>query len=58
METFAQVLKSPTVHLLAFAAYVDLELLQMDVCTTFLNGIIIEDNYMTQMEGYMHKGKE
>ena len=39
--------------LLAIAAYYDYEILQMDVKTTFLNGNLLEDVYMTQPEGFV-----
>jgi hypothetical protein len=46
--------------LLAIASYFDYEIWQMDVKTTFLNGNLIEDVYMTQPEGFVdpkHVGK-
>lgn len=30
----------------------------MDIITTFLNGMLKEDIYMQQLEGYVVKGKE
>ena len=39
--------------LLAIAAYCDYEIWQMDVKTTFLNGNLLEDVYMTQPEGFV-----
>ena len=39
--------------LLAIAAYYDYEIWQMDVKTTFLNGSLEEDVYMTQPEGFV-----
>jgi hypothetical protein len=46
--------------LLAIAAYFDYEILQMDVKTTFLNGNLTDDVYMTQPKGFVdpkHAGK-
>ena len=39
--------------LLAIAAYYDYEIWQMDVKTVFLNGNLLEDVYMTQLEGFI-----
>lgn len=39
-------------------AYLDFYLFQLDVKTVFLNGVITEDIYMVQSEGYEIKGKE
>jgi hypothetical protein len=36
----------------------DLELHQMDVKTTFLNGDLLENIYMAQLRGFALKGKE
>ena len=54
-ETFSPVaiLKSIRI-LLAIAAYYDYEIWKMDVKITFLNGNLIEDVYMTQLEGFVH----
>lgn len=58
-ETFAPVVKFPTLLLvLALAAHQNLDLLQLDVKTTYLNGVIVEDIYMCQPEGYEVKGRE
>ena len=38
--------------ILAIAAYYDYEIWQMDVKTAFLNGILEEDVYITQPEGF------
>jgi Reverse transcriptase (RNA-dependent DNA polymerase)/Integrase core domain/GAG-pre-integrase domain len=52
-ETFAPVAKFTTIRtLLAIAAKMDLEIHHMDVKTAFLNGIIDEEIYMEQPEGY------
>ncbi|KAL8091410.1 hypothetical protein AgCh_033864 [Apium graveolens] len=58
-ETFSPValLKSIRI-LLAIAAYYDYEIWQMDVKTTFLNGELEEEVYMTQPEGFLSKGNE
>ena len=37
----------------AIAAYYDYEIWQMNVKTTFLNGNLLEDVYMTQPEGFV-----
>ena len=39
--------------LLAVAAYYDYEIWQMNVKTAFLNGNLLEDVYMTQLEGFV-----
>jgi hypothetical protein len=39
-------------------AYYDLELHQMDVKTTFLNGDLLKNIYMAQPKGFVVKGKE
>jgi hypothetical protein len=44
--------------IMALVAHYDLELHQMDVKTTFLNGDLYEDVYMTQPKGFVVKGKE
>ena len=38
--------------LLAIAAYFDYEIWQMDIKTAFLNGMLGEDVYMVQPEGF------
>jgi hypothetical protein len=43
---------------MALVAHFDLELHQMDVKTTFLNGELAEDVYMFQPEGFAEAGKE
>lgn len=43
---------------MALVARYDLELHQMDVKTTFLNGELVEDIYMVQPPGFIVKGKE
>jgi len=39
--------------ILVITAYFDYEIWQMDVKTTFLNGNLEEDVYMTQLEGFV-----
>ncbi|KAL0284949.1 UNVERIFIED_CONTAM: Retrovirus-related Pol polyprotein from transposon TNT 1-94 [Sesamum angustifolium] len=51
-ETFSPVVRFASVRLiLAIVAHLDLELFQMDVKTTFLNGELDEEIYMDQPEG-------
>ena len=53
-ETFSPVAMLKSIRiLLAIAAYYDYEIWQMDVKTTFLNGNLSEDVYMTQPEGFV-----
>jgi hypothetical protein len=60
-ETFSPIVMLKSVWiLLAIVAYFDYEIWQMDVKTTFLNGNLTEDMYMTQPEGFIdpkHAGK-
>ena len=52
-ETFSPVAMLKSIRiLLAIAAFYDYEIWQMDVKTTFLNGFLNEDVYMTQPEGF------
>jgi hypothetical protein len=44
--------------IMALVAHYDLELHQMDVKTTFLNGDLLENVYMAQPKGFPMKGKE
>jgi hypothetical protein len=44
--------------IMALVAHYDLELHQMDVKTTFLNGDLYENVYMTQSKGFVVEGKE
>ena len=59
VETFSPVAKFTSIRIFsALTAYYDLELHQMDVKTTFLNGHLEEEIYMLQPEGFGEKGKE
>ena len=54
-ETFSPVAMLKSIRiLLAIAAYYDYEIWQMDVKIAFLNENLIEDVYMTQLEGFVH----
>ena len=54
-ETFSPVAMLKSIQiLLSIAAYYDYEIWQMDVKTTFLNGNLLEDVYMTQPEGFVN----
>ena len=53
-ETFSPVVMLKSIRImLAIAAYYDYEIWQMDVKTTFLNGSLLKDVYMTQPEGFV-----
>ena len=53
-ESFASVAKFSTIRcILALGAIMDLEMHQMDVKTTFLNGDLEEDIYMDQLQGFV-----
>ena len=53
-ETFSYVAMLKSIRILiAIAAYHDYEIWQMDVKTAFLNGNLLEDVYMTQLEGFL-----
>ena len=58
-EIFSPVVKMATLRcVLGLVACQDMELVQMDVKTTFLHGDLHEDIYMQQPEGFVHVGKE
>ncbi|KAL6335669.1 hypothetical protein AAG906_032854 [Vitis piasezkii] len=59
IETFSLVSTKDSFRLImALVAHFDLELHQMDVKTTFLNGDLSEEAYMSQPEGFKENGKE
>ena len=58
-ETFSPVVRFASIRLiLAIIARMDLELYQIDVKTTFLNGELDEEIYMDQSLGFKLKGQE
>lgn len=58
-ETFASVVKWKTIQLVSgVAAHVGWPLHHLDVETTFLNGILQEEVYLTQHEGFIIKGQQ
>ena len=58
-ETFSLIpTKDVFCVVMALVAHFDLELHQMDVKTTFLNGDLFEEVYMVQPDGFAKKGKE
>ncbi|GBL74308.1 Retrovirus-related Pol polyprotein from transposon TNT 1-94 [Araneus ventricosus] len=58
-DTFSPVIKLKSIRLLlATAAEKDFEIHQMDITAAYLNGVLEEDLYMAQPEGFIEKGKE
>jgi hypothetical protein len=58
-ETFSPVsCKDSLKIIMALVAHFDLELHQMDVKTTFLNGALLENVYMAQPKSFSVKEKE
>ncbi len=58
-ETFAPVAKFTYIRcILVLAALEDMEIHQMDVKTTFLNGKLKKEIYMEQPQGFVHQGGE
>ena len=57
-ETFSPVVRFASIgFILAIVAHMDLELFQMDVKTTFLNGELDEEIYMEQRVGFIIQGQ-
>ncbi|GJY22136.1 retrovirus-related pol polyprotein from transposon TNT 1-94 [Tanacetum coccineum] len=55
-ESFAPVVRLDAVRIfLAFAAYMNMIVYQMDVKTTYLNGILREEVYVSQPDGFVDK---
>ena len=58
-ETFSPVSIKDFLHIIiAIVGHFDLELHHMDVRTTFLNGDLVEDVYMSQPIGFEEVGKD
>ena len=58
-EIFSPVVKMTTLCIvLALVAKEDMELVQLDVKTTFLHGDLHDEIYMQQPKGFVEKGKE
>jgi len=58
-KTFSPLVRIASIRpLLALVAHLDLELIQMDVKTGFLNGSLEEEIYMDQPIGFVSKGQE
>jgi hypothetical protein len=58
-ETFALVAKFTSIRcIFALATLEDMEIHQINVKTTFLNGEIKEEIYMEQFQRFMHQGGE
>ncbi|KAB2626386.1 retrovirus-related Pol polyprotein from transposon TNT 1-94 [Pyrus ussuriensis x Pyrus communis] len=58
-ETYAPVARLDTIRtLVALAAHKSWKLYQLDVKSAFLNGVLEEEVYVDQPEGYVVKGKE
>ena len=58
-EVFSPVVKHSSIHILfALVAQFNMELVQMDVKTTFLHGDLEEEIYITQPDGFKVAGKE
>ncbi len=59
LETYAPVVKYHSLWvILAIAATKDLDMLQLDIKTAFLNGDLDEEIYMIQPEGFITPGRE
>ena len=59
IETYSPVSTKDSFRIIiALVAHFNLELHQMDVKTTFLNGSLSQDVYMVQSDGFVEPGKE
>jgi hypothetical protein len=58
-ETFEPVTKFTSIHcILTLVALENMEIHQMDMKITFLNGELEKEIYMEQLQGFMHQGGE
>ena len=57
-EIFSSVVKHTFIRMLLAIVTFDLELEQLDVKITFLHGVLEEEIYMKQPEGYIQKGQQ
>jgi hypothetical protein len=58
-DTYSPIARLTTIRvLLSLAASYDLLIHQIDIKTTFLNGELEEEIYMTQLDGFVVKGQE
>lgn len=59
MKYFSPIMKHSSINvLLAIVALFHMELQQFDVKTTFLHGVLEEEIYVHQQEGFLVQGKE
>ena len=59
LDTYSPVVKHYSIRLvLGIAAAMDLEMIQLDIKTAFLNGVLEEEIYMQQPEGFVLPGRE
>jgi hypothetical protein len=55
-EAFAHVVKYDPIHKMLILIVKNMELLQFDVCTIFLNGDLDEEIFMVQLEAFQVVG--